>query len=160
MWVRTNRADPLAAALADRHYSRQKPGTRQFVQPGRCLVLVTPDYDALWVTSWPYEQYVLRKLYPGAWTCSLFRNEGEILSSDLIRAAIVETIAYFGDPPEHGFITTVRPDKVRHKRDPGRCFRKVGFQPIGFTADGKQIVFHLSAAQVRTFAPYFTHRKG
>lgn len=57
-WRRSDRADPAALILADRHYSRQKPGTPQFVQPGRCLVLVTEDRTALWVTSWPFAEYV------------------------------------------------------------------------------------------------------
>ena len=39
-WRLSHRADPEARVLADRHYNRQKPGTPQFVPPGRCLVLV------------------------------------------------------------------------------------------------------------------------
>ncbi len=38
MWHLSDRADPAARVIADRHYSRQKPGTPQFVPPGRCLV--------------------------------------------------------------------------------------------------------------------------
>ena len=53
-WHLSHRADPRAVALADRHYSRQKPGTPQFVKPGRCLVLLTEPPQALWVTSWPF----------------------------------------------------------------------------------------------------------
>src|SRR5690242_7545534 len=51
-WYLSHRADPRAVPLADRHYNRQKPGTPQFVPPGRCLVLLTADAGALWVTSW------------------------------------------------------------------------------------------------------------
>ncbi len=57
-WRLSYRADPRALPLADRHYSRKTPGSPQFVPPGRSLVLLTDDADALWVTSWPYAQYV------------------------------------------------------------------------------------------------------
>lgn len=33
-------------------------------------------------------------------------------------------------------ITFVDPDKVRHKRDPGRCFLKAGFVHVGETKGG------------------------
>lgn len=39
IWSLSDRFDPRARGLADRHYNRQKPGTPQFVPPGRCLVL-------------------------------------------------------------------------------------------------------------------------
>lgn len=54
-WTISHRFDPLAVAIADRHYNRQKPGTPQFVPPGRCLVLL--GGEALWVTSWPFAEY-------------------------------------------------------------------------------------------------------
>jgi hypothetical protein len=57
-WYLSHRADPRALVLADRHYNRQKIGSPQFVPPGRCLVLLTRNADALWVTSWPYAEYV------------------------------------------------------------------------------------------------------
>jgi hypothetical protein len=43
IWKLSNRADPVAVAIADRHYNRQKVGTPQFVPPGRCLVLLAED---------------------------------------------------------------------------------------------------------------------
>jgi hypothetical protein len=57
-WKLSNRADPKARVLADRHYNRQKIGTPQFVPPGRCLVLLGRREKAFWVTSWPFAQYV------------------------------------------------------------------------------------------------------
>jgi hypothetical protein len=56
-WHVSDRADPSGAKLADRHYNRQKVGAKQFVPPGRCIVLVIP-HVALWVTSWPFAEYV------------------------------------------------------------------------------------------------------
>jgi len=36
------------------------------VPPGSCLVLLTADRSAVWVTSWPLAAYV-RHAWPGAW---------------------------------------------------------------------------------------------
>jgi len=66
----------------------------------------------------------------------MFRNEGAGLSSELIRAAIAETRAIWGDPPELGMVTFVDAGKVRHKRDPGRCYLRAGFRAIGHTKGG------------------------
>lgn len=103
IWSRSDRFDPKARDLADRHYNRQKPGTDQFVPPGRCLVLfaATETGRAFWVTSWPFAEYV-KHAWPGAWVCSAFRNEGAGLSSDLIRQAVAATRAYMGVPPPYG----------------------------------------------------------
>ena len=89
-WILSHRADPLILPLADRHYSRQKPGTPQFVPPGRCLVLRAEEADAAWVTSWPFAEYV-RHAWAGAWMCSFFRNESPHLSSELVREAVAAT---------------------------------------------------------------------
>jgi hypothetical protein len=134
-WQLSHRADPGAAKIADRHYNRQKPGTPQFVPPGRCLVLVTPDYRALWVTSWPFAEYV-RHAWAGAWVNSLFRNEGDSLSSELIREAVAATLWYYGEPPTLGMVTFVDAGKVRRKRDPGRCYLRAGYRHVGYTAGG------------------------
>lgn len=134
-WVTSHRFDRRALPLADRHYSRRKPGSRQFVAPARCMVLITPALDALWVTTWPFPRYV-RHAWPGAWICSLFRNESTLLSSVLIREAISVTRFELGTAPENGMVTFIDPTKVRHKRDPGRCFRRAGFQPVGLTKRG------------------------
>lgn len=75
MWAVSHRFDVRALPLADRHYNRRKVGSPQFVPPGRCVVLLTPAADALWVSSWPFAEYV-RHAWPGAWVNSLFRREG------------------------------------------------------------------------------------
>lgn len=135
-WRASHRADPAALPLADRHYNRQKPGTPQFVPPGRCVVLLAGQpADALWVSSWPFAEYV-RHAWGGAWMCSCFRNEGPGLSSELILAAVAATRAVWGDPPALGMVTFVDADKTRRKRDPGRCYRRAGFKPCGMTKGG------------------------
>lgn len=131
-WHLSHRYDVRALPLADRHYNRRKVGSPQFVPPGRNIVLLTADADALWVTSWPFAQYV-RHAWAGAWVNSLFRNESDALSSELIREAVAATRAAFGDPPPLGMITFVDAKKTRRKRDPGRCYRRAGFRHVGFT---------------------------
>lgn len=131
-WRLSYRADPPAARIADRHYNRQNPGAAQFVPPGRCLVLLCER--AVWVTSWPKAEFV-QHAWAGAWMNSLFRNEGAGLSSELIRAAVAHTRAVW-DPPELGMVTFVDPTKIRHKRDPGRCYLKAGFRRVGETGKG------------------------
>ena len=134
-WEMSHRADKRALPIADRHYNRQKIGSPQFVPPGRCLVLLTPRADALWVSSWPFAQYVKHD-WAGAWVCSCFRNESEILSSELIREACAVTRWNWGDPPEIGMVTFVNTEKVRKKRDWGRCYLKAGFKNVGHTKGG------------------------
>lgn len=133
-WTASHRAEPTALALADRHYNRQKPGTSQFVPPGRCLVFTSRCGRAVWVTSWPFPQYTKHQ-WAGAWINSLFRNEGAGLSSDLIREAVAATRSIW-NPPALGVVSFVDAGRVRHKRDPGRCYRKAGWRHVGFTQGG------------------------
>lgn len=133
-WSLSHRAEPRARAIADRHYNRQKVGATGFVPPGRCLVLRHDD-DALWVTSWPFAEYV-RHAWAGAWINSLFRNESDRLSSDLIREAVAITRGRWPDVPPLGMVTFVDANKTRRKRDPGRCYRRAGFEHVGFTQGG------------------------
>src|SRR4051794_38203099 len=134
-WRLSHRADPSALALADRHYNRQKPGTPQFVPPGRCVVLLTEACDALWISSWPFPEYV-KHAWAGAWINSCFRNESPHLSSELILEAISATRDVWPDVPDLGMVTFVDAEKTRRKRDPGRCYRRAGFHHVGFTAGG------------------------
>lgn len=146
LWVRTNRGDQEARVIADRHYNRQKVGSPQFVKPGRCLVLKRPD--AVWVSSWPFAEYV-RHAWAGAWECSTFRNEGPTRSSDLIRAAVRETLAFWETPPPQGMVTFVDASQVRTAR-PGWCYLKAGFKEVGRTKGGL-LVFQLDPAALLAF---------
>lgn len=132
-WRSSWRADPAAREIADRHYNRQKVGAKQFVPPGRCVVLVIPK-QAFWITSWPFAEYV-KHAWAGAWVCSAFRNERRDLhlSSELIREALAATRAVW-DPPSLGMITFVDRDKTKPKRDPGRCYLRAGFHVSGTKA--------------------------
>lgn len=134
-WQLSDRCDPAARKLADRHYNRQSVGAANFVPPGRCLVFRTPEADAFWVTSWPFAEYV-RHAWAGAWVNSSFRNESPHLASELITEAVAATLAVWPTPPDLGLVTFIDETKIRHKRDPGRCYRKAGFKVAGRTQSG------------------------
>lgn len=139
-WRLSHRADPAALPLADRHYNRQKIGSPQFVPPGRCVVLLTGCERALWVTSWPFAEYV-RHAWGGAWVCSCFRSEGAGKASDLIRSAVAATRAVYGEPPRLGMVTFisrkhVKPTRVRGQDVWGWTWRQAGFEECGETKGG------------------------
>lgn len=139
-WALSNRADENALPLADRHYNRQKPGTPQFVPPGSCIVLLTPEADAVWVTSWPLAEYTKHD-WAGAWVNSLFRNESERTASELIRSAVAATKWHYGTPPPLGMITfidkgQVKPIKRRGRPFWGYSYMMAGFRHVGYTKAG------------------------
>ncbi len=148
-WHVSHRADKRAVKIADRHYNRQKPGSPQFVPPGRCLVLVAPSREApkaVWATTWPFAEYV-KHAWAGAWTCSIFRNEGAGLSSDLIRQAVAATRWKWPDVPELGMITFVDRKKVRGP-NPGYCYLKAGFRKLAEKTKGGLIVLQMLEAEM------------
>lgn len=139
-WHLSHRADPRAKPLADRHYNRQTPESAQFAPPGRCLVLLTADERAFWITSWPFAEFVKHR-WPGAWVCSAFRSEGAGRASDLIVAAVAATRARWSDTPPLGMVTFidrrhVRPIRVRGVETWGRTWLLAGFEPDGETSGG------------------------
>lgn len=134
-WCLSYRTDPSARPLADRHYNRQHVGATGFVPPGRCLVLLADDESALWVTSWPFAEYVKHD-WPGAWINSTFRNEGKRLSSDLIREAVAMSRWRWPTVPALGMVTFIDEKKVKPKRDPGYCYLQAGFVVAGRTKGG------------------------
>lgn len=130
------------------------PGSPQFVPPGRYLVLLTRDADALWVTSWPFAAYT-KHAWAGAWVNSCFRNEApeKYRSSDLIREAIAVTRSEWPEVPSLGMITFVDSRKVRHKRDFGRCYLRAGFVRAGETKGGLLAFQLLPAAMPEAVTP-------
>lgn len=138
IWKLSHRADRSAVRIADRHYNRQKPGTPQFVPPGRCVCLIAPG--AIWVTSWPFAEYV-KHAWPGAWINSCFRKECEGVASDYIRDAIAATRFVWPKVPSLGFVTFVDAKKTpgvlrRGERVHGYCYERAGFSHVGFTKGG------------------------
>jgi len=123
-WQLRTSSDPAARALADRHYSRGTKGAPTVGPPGRRLVLVTPDERAAWITHYPREDLTLDHL--DAFRCSMFRNEGDQLSSELIRAAMDATLELWKYRPRDGWVTWVDRSKVSSE-NPGYCFRCAGW---------------------------------
>ena len=151
LWLLSHRADKRALPIADRHYNRQKIGSPQFVPPGRCLVLLTADAGALFVTSWPFAEYV-KHAWGGAWVNSCFRRESGPLASELIREALAVTRWHWPDCPsitckfcgrQVAMVTFIDRGKVRKKRDFGRCYIKAGFVRCHDTEGGLACV-HIS----------------
>lgn len=140
-WLRSWRADPAANAVAKRHYNSQSPDSAQWVKPGACVCYRTIEGGAIWSSSAPFAEYV-KHAWAGAWENSTFRNERRdlYLSSDLIREAVAATLADWGDPPPLGMVTFIDPDKTRRKRDPGRCYRRAGFEHVGYTQGGLYVL--------------------
>lgn len=142
IWELSHRCDPEARELADRHYNRQSIGAKNFVPPGRCLVLktVTENGKAFWVTSWPFAEYV-RHAFAGAWVCSAFRNEGAGKASEMISDAVAATRARWPETPQLGMITFlntshVKPTMIRGRKTWGRTWEMAGFRHVGHTKGG------------------------
>lgn len=129
-WQVTKDGDPRFIALADRHYSREQPGTPLAVGPGRKLVLITADEQAMWATR--YAQFRADGLE--GWECTYFRNEGPWLSSHLIVLAIGINRYLWGNPPDAGMFTFIGP----HLR--GGCFFAAGFHREWRKPDGRQLL--------------------
>jgi hypothetical protein len=123
-WQVRSKADPAALALFDRHYSRQKPGRGEVGPPGRKLVLVSPCERALWCTHWPYAKLAMDGL--DVYRCTVFRNEGAGLASELIIDAMAVTLDLWGAPPRDGWATWVDTRKVPGS-NPGYCFKRAGW---------------------------------
>jgi hypothetical protein len=132
-WIRIRDGNVTGLSIFKRHYSaKRKPGMQaQFVGPGESIVLLTPDARALFV--WRKERFRLDGQI--GVNNAVFRNEGSEAgrASDLIKAAVLE--AWQRWPGERLF-TFVDASKVRHKRDPGRCFLRAGFKACGVTPKG------------------------
>jgi hypothetical protein len=133
-WMVTHKGDTSCRLLADRHYSRQTIGHPMFTRPGRNLVLRNAEGSATWVT-WKG----IRDDGLDAVECTIFHNESNQLSSDMIRDAISATYAEWGDPPKDGIITYVNQSKVRSS-NPGFCFLKAGFKKIGYSKKRKLLL--------------------
>jgi hypothetical protein len=135
-WWVTHKFDVRAVRLADRHYSRRKRGSPQFMPPGQTLVLIADDAVFGWWRPDPSSGIVAMNNLDG-WTCTIFRNEGCERSSVLIldaERALVQTARGCGPS---GMLTYVWDGKVRSP-NPGYCFKRAGWVVAGRSADDKK----------------------
>lgn len=129
-WYITKDGDRSCLGLFRRHYSchNKKPKQAQFVGPGEHIVLRTDEGDAVFV--WRAAKF--RKDGQQGIECSLFRNEGKHLSSNLVRQA--DAVADFCWPRQRHY-TFVDSEAVR-SINPGYCFLAAGWRRCGMTKDG------------------------
>lgn len=145
LWQRVTKFDKHACALADRHYSRRKIGSPQFMPPGQTVVLLTPEKDALfgWWRPDPSSGIVAMNKLDG-WTCTIFRNESPLQSSVLILDAEIAWLKSGYDCGPSGFITYVWDKKIRSV-NPGYCFKLAGYRCTGRSADGRKTLLQKPA---------------
>jgi len=162
-WKIVGRSDIRACWLADRHYSRQTPGSRQFCPPGNSIVLLGLNDDALWVSHRPDPRSNLaRPRFDGFeyWDNPFFRNESRSIASEMIREAIGITLRFWGNEiPRDGFHSFVDPRYVKpvmRRSLPiyGWCFEKAGFVLSPHrTEEHKLFRWILPAEQLRQIEP-------
>jgi len=139
-WVKISGADPKAYELYNRHYSKywfpakdKRPRNTKFTGPGQTLCLATQDYSALFV--WLRNTIKRRDNQYGI-NCTIFRNEGPILSSLLILEAEQWARERWGN---ERLFTYINPYKINSK-NPGYCFKKAGWRVCGKSKIHKLII--------------------
>lgn len=133
-WLEVRRCDPRAVELANRHYSRQTIGARDFMPPGQTFVLLTRDGGAVWGVCLNLDPVGSLR-----WRVTIFRRESGPQASCLIREATELTFARWrerGGLPTVPLTTEVDPRKTRRKRDPGRCFLRAGWRVLDADRNG------------------------
>lgn len=101
---------------------------------------------AVWVACHNFEP---GKTDTRRWRCTVFRREGGPRASALIEVATAFTYDHWRRNyawPSVPLETEVDPAKVRHKRDPGRCFVRAGWKPHRCTIASRQLVLRAPEA--------------
>lgn len=143
-WERVTKFDVRGCALADRHYSRRKVGSPQFMPPGQTIVLLADNAVWGWWRPHPDSGLVAMNKLDG-WTCTIFRNEGRLLSSELVLDAELAIAEAGYDCGPDGFLTYVWDKKVRSS-NPGYCFKQAGWKVKGRSADNRKTLLQKCAA--------------
>jgi len=130
-WRGVKDGNPIALDLYLRHYSAKhyKDGRirKLFVGPGEKLVLLTTDNKALFV----WRKFIDDSGQNGV-NCAVFRNEGSMRSSLLIKEAVSICRRRW---PNERLYTYVNPKKIK-STNPGYCFMKSGWKKCGITKGG------------------------
>jgi hypothetical protein len=162
-WMRVHHCDVRARLMADRHYSRQTPGAREFVGNGHKIVLLQLLEGcpvAVWASHRPAPGKAVRADGRDVWACTLFRvEERTVPASVLIREAVAITKHLWGAVrPADGFYTTINPGKVRPTmvhgvQQWGYSWRRAGWFESGRTKARNLMVFLLSPEQLDQVDP-------
>lgn len=140
-WHQVKDGNYFARDLFKRHYSYRpyKDGRKPklFCGPGEKIVLLGKDGRALFV----WRKFKSDDGQQGI-NCSVFRNESNHLSSQLILEA--EQIAWERWPGERLY-TYVNARKIRSV-NPGYCFKKAGWRECGVTKYNKLVILEKEAA--------------
>ena len=101
-------------------------------------MLLTDQNDAVFGWWRPDPSSGLRAMNNlDGWTCTIFRNEGDTRSSELVLDAELAMAEFgYGIGPD-GMLTYVWDRKVR-SANPGYCFKCAGWKAIGRSADGRK----------------------
>ena len=125
-WFGVKDGDPRAVVLFERHYScrngKRNHARYGFSGPGESMILLTQDCKALF--GWR-KQKVHDDGQEGI-NCFIFRNEGDELSSQLIKEAVSLALARWGN---ERLFTYVDSHKIR-SANPGACFLKAGWKRL------------------------------
>lgn len=107
--------------------------------PGQTIVLLEKHTERAVFGWWrPDPASGLRAMNNlDGWTCTIFRNESTVRSSDLIKDAerVFEELAL--DIGPDGLLTYVWDKRVR-STNPGFCFKCAGWRAIGRSADRRK----------------------
>lgn len=141
-WVRVRDGNAGALTLFKRHYSRRKSRddirNPKMVGPGEYIMLMTEDGLAMFV----WRKFIDDSGQQGI-NCAVFRNEGPLLSSNLILSAEEFALEKWGESRAY---TYVDPKKIK-STNPGYCFKVSGWSDCGKTKSGliileKNLVFY------------------
>lgn len=137
-WHRVTKFDRRACELADRHYSRRKVGSPQFMPPGQTIVLLTAAADAVFGWWRPAPESGIQSMNGlDGWTCTIFRNESSVLSSLLILDAETAILEAGHSCGPDGLLTYVWDARIR-STNPGACFKHAGWRAAGRSADRRK----------------------
>jgi hypothetical protein len=156
LWTPTRKSNDRVRGMADRHYTRRKPGSKQWARPGYNYVLHSRGerYEAAWCWWRPKWEDgrpgTERKDGLRVVECTIFRLEGVppgLKASDFIRDAVAalclpEAAAdlHLDHAGEVEFLLTgVASKKTASRRSrtspPGACFLHAGWEPLEKKAD-------------------------
>ena len=140
-WRQVSKCDPIAKAIAERHYTviriKSRPMGKEIGPPGQKIVLLTLNNEAIWGSHRPAPWAGIKRSdgFEGA-TCFIYRKEKEcaVPSSLLIREACAYTVSHWGLSE---FLTYVGIEHIE-SQNPGYCFIQAGFIPQpGYTYSSK-----------------------